>query len=150
MAFVDRVVEHPGRVRLAAVAGETDVFDMTREEGTVTEPGTPLNAANINAEIANVVDDHLSAIDIDSNGNVHVQNIQCGTVTMRCLAGTPSGVAVTFPHAFTAAPFVVVTPQTKYPQSIFATAVSVTATGFELWGYRPADGNLVIHWIAMR
>lgn len=154
MAFVDRVVEHPGRVRLTQVSGETDVFDMTREEGAVTEEGTPLNASNLNSEIANVVGDQLestlSALSIDNNLNVHVRNIQSGTITISCTGGTPTGVSVSFPNAFTAAPFVVVTPQTKYPQSIFATAVSVTTTGFQLWGYRPTDGSLTVHWIAMR
>ena len=53
MAFVDRIVEHPGRIRLTMV--DDDVYDVTREEGTVTEAGTPLNAANLNAELADAV-----------------------------------------------------------------------------------------------
>lgn len=154
MAFIDRVVEHPGRVRLTAVSGETDVYDMTREEGTVTEVGTPLNATNLNAEVANVaneqLDSALSAFTIDANSNVHVRNIQCGVVNMRVSGGSPGGVDVTFDQAFTAAPYVVVTPQTKYPQSIWATAVNASTTGFTLWGYRPTDGDLRVHWIAMR
>lgn len=48
MAFVDRIVDHPGRVRLTPVSGETNVYDITREEGEVYEPGTLLNANNLN------------------------------------------------------------------------------------------------------
>lgn len=48
MAFVDRIVDHPGRVRLTPVTGEENVYDMTREEGEVYEPGTLLNANNLN------------------------------------------------------------------------------------------------------
>ncbi len=48
MAFVDRIVDHPGRVRLTPVSGQSDVYDMTREEGEVYEPGTLLNANNLN------------------------------------------------------------------------------------------------------
>lgn len=49
MAFKDRVVEHPGRVRLTPVAGEADVYDMTREEGTIIQEGTRLSAENLEA-----------------------------------------------------------------------------------------------------
>lgn len=48
MAFVDRIVDYPGRVRLTPVSGQSDVYDMTREEGEVYEAGTLLNANNLN------------------------------------------------------------------------------------------------------
>ena len=48
MAFTDRVVEHPGRVQLTNVSG--DIYDMTRQEGTVYTDGTLLNAANLNEQ----------------------------------------------------------------------------------------------------
>ena len=48
MAFVDRVVEYPGRVKLTNVSG--DVYDMTREEGDEYTEGTLLNATNLNRE----------------------------------------------------------------------------------------------------
>ena len=50
MAFVDRVVPYPGRIRLTEVSGQTDVYDMTREEGTAVREGTLLNAANLNTQ----------------------------------------------------------------------------------------------------
>lgn len=48
MAFIDRIVDYPGRVRLTPVSGQSNVYDMTREEGEVYEPGTLLNANNLN------------------------------------------------------------------------------------------------------
>lgn len=89
MAFIDRVVEHPGRFTLTnADTGEVlGTFDLTRAEGTVTTEGTQLNAANLNQEIqdavtqvtediSDTVDSRLSAFTIDSNQNVKVKNVQ--------------------------------------------------------------------------
>lgn len=50
MAFIDRVVEFPGRIRLTPVQGQSDVYDMTREEGTIYTEGTLLNANNLNIQ----------------------------------------------------------------------------------------------------
>ena len=50
MAFTDRIVQYPGRVKMTPVSGQTDVYDMTAQEGTVTTEGTLLNAANLNAQ----------------------------------------------------------------------------------------------------
>lgn len=52
--FKDRIVQNPGRVVLTPVPGETNTYDMERAEGTVTEAGTPFNAATFNG-IANAV-----------------------------------------------------------------------------------------------
>ena len=48
MAFIDRIVQYPGRVKLTPVSGQTNVYDMEREEGTVSTEGTLLNANNLN------------------------------------------------------------------------------------------------------
>ena len=50
MAFTDRIVEYPGRVKMTPVSGQTDVYDMTREEGDVYTDGTLLNANNLNTQ----------------------------------------------------------------------------------------------------
>ncbi len=50
MAFVDRVTEYPGRIKLTAVSGQTDVYDVTRQEGEVYTAGTLLNATNLNKQ----------------------------------------------------------------------------------------------------
>lgn len=48
MAFIDRVVEFPGRVQLTNVSG--DVYDMVRAEGDEYTEGTLLNATNLNQQ----------------------------------------------------------------------------------------------------
>ena len=50
MAFEDRVVEHPNRWKLINPNDGTDfsVWDVERDEGVVTQEGTPLNAAAFN------------------------------------------------------------------------------------------------------
>ena len=50
MAFEDRVVEYPNRWKLINPNDSTDfqVWDVERDEGEVTQVGTPLNAAAFN------------------------------------------------------------------------------------------------------
>lgn len=50
MAFTDRVVEHPGRVKLTPVTGQSNVYDMERAEGDEYTEGTLLNALNLNTQ----------------------------------------------------------------------------------------------------
>ena len=50
MAFTDRVVEYPGRVKLTPVTGQSNVYDMERSEGTEYTEGTLLNALNLNTQ----------------------------------------------------------------------------------------------------
>ena len=52
MAFIDRIVEHPGRYILTNVdtGVQLGTFDLVRAEGEVTTPGTLLNAANLNTQ----------------------------------------------------------------------------------------------------
>ena len=52
MAFIDRVVENPGRYTLTNVDTGVvlGVFDIARAEGEVYDPGTLLNANNLNAQ----------------------------------------------------------------------------------------------------
>lgn len=45
--FEDRQVEHPGRINLTPTE-TADVYDVSREEGTVTAQGTPFSAAAFN------------------------------------------------------------------------------------------------------
>jgi len=68
--FVDRVTEHPGRVQLTAVSGQTDVYDMERAEGAVTEAGTPFNAATFNA----IAQDILDKITAQANRITELEN----------------------------------------------------------------------------
>lgn len=50
MAFSDRVVEYPGRVKLTPVTGQSNVYDLERAEGTEYTEGTLLNALNLNTQ----------------------------------------------------------------------------------------------------
>lgn len=50
MAFIDRVVQYPGRVSLTPVSGQPNVYDMRQQEGTVHTQGTQLNANNLNKQ----------------------------------------------------------------------------------------------------
>ena len=54
--FTDRAVQYPGRVMLTPVDGQADVYDMTREEGTVAEIGTPFNADTFNGIAQDIID----------------------------------------------------------------------------------------------
>lgn len=46
--WVDRNVQYPGRRKLSAVSGQTDVYDVVRNEGTITAPGDAFSADNMN------------------------------------------------------------------------------------------------------
>ena len=45
----DRVALFPGRVKLVPVSGQTNVYDMTRQDSPTVD-GTPLNKANLLAD----------------------------------------------------------------------------------------------------
>lgn len=45
--FEDREVQFPNRVKLTPVTGQQNTYDVERAEGTITNPGTPLTAANL-------------------------------------------------------------------------------------------------------
>lgn len=54
MAFVDRIVEFPGRFDITEVgSGVTKTYDLVPHEGEVQQDGTLLNAANMNDQIVN-------------------------------------------------------------------------------------------------
>lgn len=68
--YIDRVVEHPGRVKMTPVSGQSDVYDMERAEGAVTEAGTPFNAATFN----NIAQDILDKITAQANRITELEN----------------------------------------------------------------------------
>lgn len=162
MAFIDRVVEHPGRFTLTnADTGEVlGTFDLTRAEGTVTTEGTQLNATNLNQEIqdavtqvtedlSDTIDSRLSAFTIDSNQNVKVKNIQRGKAKVSGKKNKVSTKHVNFPKAFTAVPSVVITPVSSAPNKISSSVKSVTTKGFDICLYRSSDADTSFYWVAM-
>ena len=50
-AFTNRIVQHPGRVTMTPVSGQSDTYDVSRAEGTVTQAGTPFDASTFNGVV---------------------------------------------------------------------------------------------------
>lgn len=145
--FIDRIVEHPNRVKLEPVSG--NIYDMTREEGTVTEEGTPLNSSNLINNINELIDAKLSGVTIDSNGNLSARNFQSGSASVTPTSGTPTTKAITFPKPFSSAPRVVLTPVTGVPQNVSLGVSGITTTGFNIVIYRNSATNTTVNWLAM-
>ena len=76
MAFSDRVVEYPGRVKLTPVTGQSNVYDMERAEGTEYTEGTLLNALNLNTQtqLDASVQAKFSALETDTSAQNDVSN----------------------------------------------------------------------------
>lgn len=138
--FTDRIVEHPGRVVMTPVSGETNTYDMTRAEGTVTEEGTPLNAANLNAEISAMI---AAAVEPIAN------SVQSGRIRITVpTANVARTVSVTFPRPFDDVPNVAVTPITGGPQACYTAINNITTTGFSIVFYRTTATDTTVCWIA--
>ena len=73
--FVDRVVEHPGRRRLTPVDGQPDVYDVTREEGLVSEAGSEINAENLNKLIPTAELVENKPVARDAEGKSHFAGV---------------------------------------------------------------------------
>lgn len=152
MAFVDRVVEHPNRWTLTNINDAEDVktYDVVRDEGTVTNDGTPINAENLNGEINYVVENAMTPLNIDDSNNVRVRNVQCGVTQVVVPEANVTYVkTVTFPQAFDSVPSVVATPLTSVPQRVDLGVRDRTTTGFSIFLQRDTNVNTGICWIAM-
>lgn len=90
MALQDRIVEHPNRVLLTPVAGEENVYDMTRAEGQVTQAGTPLNKVNLEGAFSLVTEEYTGTITYDA-GTIGTRavavNLGSATKTGKTLVG---------------------------------------------------------------
>jgi hypothetical protein len=161
MAFIDRVVEHPGRFTLTnSETGEVlGTFDLTRAEGTITTEGTQLNAANLNSELQSVITEvnenvsdavttALSPFTIDSSQNVKVRNLQRGSARVDAKKNKVVTKHVNFPKAFSSVPSVAITPITAAPNLVSFSVKSVTTKGFDLCLYRSSDTDTSFYWIA--
>lgn len=137
MAFEDRLVEHPGRVVLTPVEGETNTYDAdyTSAEGEVTQEGTMLNADEMNSAVQDLIDSAMNAFTISDNGTVRVRNIQAGVVSITpTAANTTTSKAFTFAETFENVPVVVVLPRSRAPQEITTYAVhDISTSGFTLY-----------------
>lgn len=55
MSWIDRVVQFPNRVKLTAVSGQDNVYDVEANEGNVYVEGTLLNAENLTNETIELI-----------------------------------------------------------------------------------------------
>ena len=150
MAFVDRLVEFPGRIQLVPVAGQTNVYDVVRAEGTVTEAGTPLNADNLNSNIIEQVNSLLDPAIEEAIGGFRVSEIQAGTVTVPLKNNSSvNSITVRFPTAFRTTPKVVVCPVISNPNTVRWSLNGASLTGFTLRTYSTANVNTNFFWIAI-
>lgn len=155
MALIDRIVEHPGRIKLTDVltGEELGTFDVERMEGEITEEGSPLNAETLNSEIQQAADSACAelktAITVDANNNVSYKNRQMGSAVVKPAAvKATTKVSVKFPKAFSKVPFVVVTPVTTAPNVVSCSVQNIKTTGFDLYMYRTTKVNTTVHWMA--
>ena len=140
--FSNRIVEHPGRVKLTAVSGETDTYDVTRAEGEVTQEGTPLDADNLNKEIQDMINSSVAGFS--------TAVIRRGRTSIKTKAAkTAAKVKVTFSTAFSSVPYVVVTPNSTAPSTISLSVSEVTTTGFYLVMQTTKAKTVKVNWIAI-
>lgn len=59
----NRQSEFPTRRTLTPVAGETNVYDVTRSEGAIAEPGDAFNDSNMN-DLENRIETGFNSIDV--------------------------------------------------------------------------------------
>lgn len=153
MTFEDRLVEKPNRYTLTDDAGNVlGTYTLTRDEGTVTQEGTPLNAANLNAAIQDATDSAVAQarepFTVDANSNVRVRNSQSGKVSIKPKAKKVVSKKITFKQPFTSVPSVVVTPVTASPQNVRVSVSGITTTGAVLYLYRTSDTTTSVCWHA--
>lgn len=150
MAFVNRITEHPNRVKLIPIeGGEPNIYDVVRYEGEVEEEGTPLNAENLNGEMENTIKVAMNGINIDSSNNVHFRNLQQGKAVVKTKTKKAVKKKITFSRAFTKVPIVVATPVTVVPQKVELGVTEITTTGFTIVIYRTNDTATDVNWIAV-
>lgn len=146
----DRLTQYPGRIKLTAVEGEDNTYDVERAEGEVYTEGTALNAANLTAEIQSAVTEQLNGVTIDNSGNLIAPNIQAGRGSCPVSAkNTESSVTITFPTPFTVTPNVVVTPDANASDTTVFCIGSVSKTGFTYRCKRTGAWASYFYWIAI-
>ena len=152
MGFVDRVVQYPNRVDLVdtdgnhgySVSGETLIintgpYTLTRNEGTVTEAGTLLNALNLTENVDEIATSHF-----DSGK----------TAAVTVAAGAYADTTVTFATEFATAPAVVAgffsTSEAGSFGKCTCSVHSITATGCTIRIFNGDSGTRIpnVEWIA--
>lgn len=146
--FEDRIVEHPGRITLTAVSGQTNTYDVTPAEGAVTQAGTPLNADNMEEAVGAMISDAMQAFTISNALTVTFKNIQSGKTTITPVANTVTQKTINFNTEFENVPNVVATAQTAAPQNVSVGIDQISKTSFRISIYRTNTTSTVIQWFA--
>ena len=136
MAFENRIVEHPGRVVLTPVTGQSNTYDAdyTSAEGTVTQDGTLMDADSMNEAVQDLIDSTLNGVTVTAGGTLKAPNIQGGVVSVTpTSANTIKSQAFTFAEAFENVPVVMLVPRTTVPNAITCGVSNVSTTGFTVY-----------------
>ncbi len=81
--ITDRIVEYPNRYKLVDEnGGELGPYTLVRDEGTVTQQGTPLNASNLNPSLVS----QMGSYTIDANGDSSIM-VRVNVPSGKTLAG---------------------------------------------------------------
>lgn len=84
-SWSDRITEYPKRRRLTEVEGQPNIFDVDREEGTITSEGTAFNSVNMNGledRIESAFDSIETNINTSRTGVMLYNGQTTGTVTL--------------------------------------------------------------------
>lgn len=85
-SWTDRLTEYPKRRRLTEVEGQPNVFDVDREEGTISDEGTAFNSTNMNSledRISEAFDSIETKINTAREGvQLYSSNGSNGTITL--------------------------------------------------------------------
>lgn len=79
--WVDRNVEHPARRKLSLVSGTTDVYDVTRNEGTINNPGDAFNADNMN-DLEDRISNSFTSIEENDKPTTGILSAGATTITL--------------------------------------------------------------------
>ena len=95
----DRITQYPHRYQLVPVSGQSDTYDIVAKPGTITEPGTPLNKANLLSDTtANLYG--LTGDDATVDGALYTalaNNKVFGLKDVSCVSVGPNSVAGAVP-----------------------------------------------------
>lgn len=82
-SWTDRLTEYPKRRRLTEVEGQPNVFDVDREEGTISDEGDAFNSTNMNG-LEDRISEAFDSVDEKIDGSILYSNNTgtTGTVTL--------------------------------------------------------------------
>lgn len=128
MAFVDRVVEYPNRYQFEDENGvRTGPYTLVRDEGTVTEAGTPLDAANLTSNVVALIDPaHASIADFFT--------VQAVTLTQTVVAA----------NSYSALTSHTITIPAGYTKCVLAIPAMFTNHNIYLWSWTYDDTSAVV------